>query len=170
MSGEASAVRDRPLLLALDAYALEITYGLQGREHDGIRIGLDLGERMRLLDAEGRDPQAAQPDEVRAATQRRAEIGSKRANVRAARTGDAQRRFGIVAAREVLDLQLVDADITRLPLDLFAGARELVEPSTVHLECRHHRRNLFDGAPERFGGTFELDARERHLGSLEHRA
>ena len=74
-------------------------------------IGRDLVERVRFVEAERTDAQPAQLAEVRAPTERGAEICSQCAHVGSTRTVDPNRRFRVGAADEVLDHERVDPHV-----------------------------------------------------------
>ena len=114
--------------------------------------------------------QAAQVLEMRAASERAAEIRCKRSDIGAARTVDEQRRLRERTRFEVFDLERIDAHRARFALDLDAFAGQLVQLAPADLDGGDHRWHLFDIARERGQGPLELLARDRHLGAFEHRA
>ena len=98
--------------------------------------------------------------EVRASAERRPEIGRERADVGAARAVDHERRLGIRARLERLRPRCgrcapcAASRSTSLP-----SPRELVQPPALHLQRRHHRRDLLRLAEERLRRLLDLLAR-----------
>jgi hypothetical protein len=117
---ERDAVRDRALLFGVDVDALEVAH--RGGERQDCVVGrrFDVGERARLVEVERADSQPTQLAEVRAPAERGAEVGGERPDVSAAAALDQHGGGGIGAGLELLDVETVDANVTRRPFDLLA--------------------------------------------------
>ena len=82
---------DGPCLFVVDVDTLEIAHGDDERQHGRVGRGLDVVERARLVERERADAQPPQRREVRAPTERDAEVGGERAHVGAAAALDQER-------------------------------------------------------------------------------
>jgi hypothetical protein len=120
------------------------------REHSRpcfVSLCVNLLERDRAFQRQVTDGGSAQPDQVRAATQRLADIFGQRADVRALAACDTHREH----RRRQVNVQQRDGVNRYLPrraLDGLPGPGILVKRLAVLLERRVHRRHLFDLAGE----------------------
>src|SRR5262249_946127 len=110
-------------------------------------------ERQGLFDVElsGRD--AAQRDEMSAATELAAQIVRERAHIRALGATDAEAGKGLLVIAEA---ETVDVDEPRLALHLDPAPREFVERDALDLDGRDHGRGLHLIAEETLGRFVEL--------------
>ena len=161
-------MRDRPQLLTVDDDLGHVAQRGRRREHEPFGFGLDGVEGMGLVEHERADTETAQLAEVRAPSERRAEVGGKRSHVGPAGAIDSNRGLRVGAVDEVLDNQRIDPNRPRGPLYHLTGASELVQPASLDLDRRDHGRDLFDLTDERSCGVRNLIDRELHRRLFEH--